>query len=965
MALRTSETDEQTATSDRSQAYYDEKFNDLTNDLSQQERDAIPGYDRKNDGLNDHPVNAGDASGKSGDIGKNIREASDGEANPNSVNYTGSGKQEIKGTMKSKRKKGPIALLITIFFGGAVGIGGFVGGPGLLLVNLSEVMTNKFNTQLASMDSRTSKVLASKIAGTTSGTCSTVVSIMCKYSSLSDDQLKRITDPKTGITVETEGKTLVRGRAKPVSYTFTDSKGAKSVITAKEFPKFYATNPEFRASMKIAYNPKFAGFGDFIARKVFGNLKTSKKSPFKEGATDEERAQAVQEQTRSGHDSTTKKVVAGEQKDPNCKQNCATYSGPEAEAVNRAAGDIATESERVAKSGVKAGTTALEEATSVVKVTGVADNACTVYGMINAVSFGAKVIRNAQMARYAMIFLTTASMIKAGTAKADDVNFLGNALTKTTTTNSKSATDSYGYQYAAGTVSGPVDKPASQYLSGGGLGGDLASVTSTVMTVLGAGSPSAAKNTCGVLKNPFVQGASLLAGIALMIIPGAQTIEAGKIVGQVAFAAATLAATIVLPALLSDIVAGVLVDKNTAGEGAGNAIASGSSAMMGDVAAGGGNAPLTPDQAVAYQNVQNTTLAQYTSEDKLTSNQLDPTNSNTFMGKVVTKLLPYSSSFSTVGGALTSSSSLVGSTFSSLLASQTKAASASDYTQCQDYDYRDLNLATDPFCNPIRGIPPQYLNDDPNTINQRLIAKGLIDETTGNPVGSYSTFVTDCIDRTRPLGDTGVNLDESSGNECFIKDQATADLYVHYIDQRVLTGMEEGYNGGDSTSAATSTTPVSNGQVTGTLSWPVKTAANIQSITRCYIPGTFITGHLGIDIATPEGSEVDAADGGTVVWTTSDTNNYGNAITIQHGNGLFTNYFHNSQLLVKVGDKVTKGQKISLSGNTGNSFGAHLHFEISRQVSPYYPDPTNTIDPLTMLKIPAGIPFPNGSGCHG
>lgn len=54
----------------------------------------------------------------------------------------------------------------------------------------------------------------------------------------------------------------------------------------------------------------------------------------------------------------------------------------------------------------------------------------------------------------------------------------------------------------------------------------------------------------------------------------------------------------------------------------------------------------------------------------------------------------------------------------------------------------------------------------------------------------------------------------------------------------------------------------------------------------------------------------------------------GNYVAIDHGNGYITKYMHNSSLLVKKGDKVTKGQVIALSGSTGKSTGPHCHFQI-------------------------------------
>lgn len=86
------------------------------------------------------------------------------------------------------------------------------------------------------------------------------------------------------------------------------------------------------------------------------------------------------------------------------------------------------------------------------------------------------------------------------------------------------------------------------------------------------------------------------------------------------------------------------------------------------------------------------------------------------------------------------------------------------------------------------------------------------------------------------------------------------------------------------------------------------------------------TNHGGLDIGAAMGSNVYAALGGMV--TSSGWNGgYGNAITIDHGNGLSTLYGHMSQLIAGVGQMVAPGQVVGLVGSTGNSTGPHLHFE--------------------------------------
>jgi len=85
--------------------------------------------------------------------------------------------------------------------------------------------------------------------------------------------------------------------------------------------------------------------------------------------------------------------------------------------------------------------------------------------------------------------------------------------------------------------------------------------------------------------------------------------------------------------------------------------------------------------------------------------------------------------------------------------------------------------------------------------------------------------------------------------------------------------------------------------------------------------------HAGIDLGTPTGNDVLAADGGIVI-RAGYFGGYGYCVDIDHQNGEMTRYGHLSSILVSVGDEVYEGQHIAESGNTGASTGPHLHFEI-------------------------------------
>lgn len=87
--------------------------------------------------------------------------------------------------------------------------------------------------------------------------------------------------------------------------------------------------------------------------------------------------------------------------------------------------------------------------------------------------------------------------------------------------------------------------------------------------------------------------------------------------------------------------------------------------------------------------------------------------------------------------------------------------------------------------------------------------------------------------------------------------------------------------------------------------------------------------HEGVDIASRFGSEIKAMGGGVVSFA-GDKDGYGCTVEINHGNGYATRYAHCKSVLVRVGDRVTKGQGVALVGTTGRSTGPHLHFEVLR-----------------------------------
>lgn len=118
----------------------------------------------------------------------------------------------------------------------------------------------------------------------------------------------------------------------------------------------------------------------------------------------------------------------------------------------------------------------------------------------------------------------------------------------------------------------------------------------------------------------------------------------------------------------------------------------------------------------------------------------------------------------------------------------------------------------------------------------------------------------------------------------------------------------------------------------GNMLWPVSGSTRITAGYPAYSNGS---SHWGIDIVktdgTTKGSPFRAAQGGKVIIAVNDGGwnyGFGNYCVIDHGDGKMTLYAHSSSIRVSVGQIVTKGQTIGLIGDTGNTTGPHLHFEV-------------------------------------
>jgi murein DD-endopeptidase MepM/ murein hydrolase activator NlpD len=135
------------------------------------------------------------------------------------------------------------------------------------------------------------------------------------------------------------------------------------------------------------------------------------------------------------------------------------------------------------------------------------------------------------------------------------------------------------------------------------------------------------------------------------------------------------------------------------------------------------------------------------------------------------------------------------------------------------------------------------------------------------------------------------------------------------------------------------TSPVKAAEAVGglpTFRWPVR-----GRVIAAYGAKSNGKQNDGINVAVPEGTPVKAAEDGVVAYAGNELKGYGNLVLIRHDNGYVTAYAHASELKVRRGDKITRGQVIGKAGQTGDVASPQLHFEIRKGSSP--------VDPMQFL----------------
>lgn len=820
----------------------DERLNPYSgsaHNLQKQENDSLPGYDRKNDGLDDHPITAGDASGVPGDIGggnntKNIDNANAKEKEAGgwalkTGNDKDGGKKKGWGTAlspKNLRKKGPLGFLIFAMAGGG-GLLSILFSPGIALVQLKEILLDDLNDQAKAMDIRTDHMFRAKLDSIQGGAsiCTKAVSIRCKFATMSDRQVRAF--QRAGFTIDPSTPDKRFGRTKPVSITFPDG---TVVTTPTEMRNHIRGNTPALSALRKAFNYKFAGFSDPTSGRVFAGFKTDKTKKVT-GGTAEERDKSITAAT-SGEkagvgangfrtDENGRNFVIDENGARIYESGDGSNPSRFKEIADREKASLSAIADAASKatSGAKAVGGVLATGIKGVNIIGPADTACTVYNTARAAAAAAKISRALQLVQFVMIVFVTADRIKAGVATPEEVTHVGDKLTAVDTQETiasdeiagqeeenpdygENAFDSAGYAVAAYNAAPLLNARDIQFAIGGGLVGGLSKVMDEVSKVLGG--RNNIRHTCKVIQSWWARSAGLIAGVASAIgsFGTSTAISIGASVA-IGFAMPFLVAE------LADIIAGTVVSGSTKGVDMGNASFAGAAALLGGMAMARGMKPGKSSEINSFLSAtkqsRDDMIAVETYEAKKTP--FDITKQYSFLGSAVRKVNPtLIKSTSSIAGAISSIPAFISLGFSSIIPTANAASEFNPerYERCSnDEGYRELGIDADVFCNVRYVMSNKQLAMDPLVSAQWMLGNGHINED-GSPLSdAYNTWIKNCTQRQSGWGETESDdnvSDADIGKICMEVNEQNDNFAVFTMDKGISEGMDADLSNGGTSS---------------------------------------------------------------------------------------------------------------------------------------------------------------------
>lgn len=850
-----------------------------------------------------------------------------------------------------KKGLGPIAAVLATIIIMFVLVGVNM-APGLFLIKSAEDFVKDLNVQHAAVNRTNHQLWKLKLSKSTT---SSDIKVLEKFRTVNMNAM-RTSFKKAGIDVSfaktSSGQAESRGRIEKLSYQ--GEKGRVEVTSPEQLEQAIRTNRGFNHAMVKASNPRFLSFHDGPAYKALSWIKTSyTKKLFGKNPKEFDEDIKKNVNIKNSLASANLKAVTDEDGKPTGE-----YTDEAGNRITQAEYDKIKQTEARIKSSPSAGKLAGSIARGV-KITGVADTACTVYSTARAVEAGVKILRRTELARFATaMLLEPASELKAEGLSPEKVEYYGNKYThvdmrskvvdeaKLASTSpggnmpmidnpnkGKSGMDAAFYKLSALQEKPRLTLSNQRFLASGALNGRLGSVLTSIKQATGARTHQELKQTCKMLQNPAVQGSALVLGIAA----GVATVG----VSTVAVMGGSMLIDMALPLLtaqLADMIAGQVTSPDLKGTDLMDAVAIGSSVLMNEQAKARGMMPLPPSEMVEYQNTNRKVELAYQDYERAEAAKTPFAmyNPHSFAGSLAQTLLPHWLGMRSSGAhTLAHLAGLLPTAAGRLSPLPAQAVSLQIKPERYQHSngdsfYQEMGVAVDPSGELVYGLPKPAMDLSPEDATYWMIARDEIDpsDESGAPkdngqAWNYKKYVEQCIGEHE---DTPECMDKAH------YEQNWHYAKFHMVNEwaKVQDGDAPGLKGGSESTHGTGQT----GQVNSDgWAYPTTPEAIITS-------GFGMRGgqpHNGADFAQPGGAEgkpIFATRDGKVI-AAGPASGFGNWIVIQHevdGQRYDSVYGHmyNDGVLVKQGDEVKAGQEIGAIGNAGQSTGPHLHFEIWR-----------------------------------
>ena len=704
--------------------------------------------------------------------------------------------------------------------------------PTLLLPHMLEVVRATFGIPEFSIETRSRVIWRTKLFGDRTVTGG----IANRYRPMSERTINRL--QAQGFDINTDGRTTIRGKTR---ITAIYQPGSSTPMTASDFSRAMG-DPEFRARMNRVYNGRFAAWWDTRAQELIQrrNLGANRAGFRPTADADQPRGsrgwlgrvlsdQSADPGSRGGATATR---VSGVDADG----NTIDANRDAASAGNTAGDDVARATQDVADNPTRASISANSmRAMGAVSAMGWADLACTVRNTIIFLEDSTKAIRSKQLMQAATLLMAEAHRIKAGEADPDITNELGNMLMTPsqfvvdpdTGELSDPATGPEGQFFgwaAFGNSIGKLNPSAAAFTVGGG-GVNSAAADSGLLSFLAANASIINGGACNLIQNSFVRLTSAAVGGYLAFKTGGAftLVTGGATVGIQAMFNRFL--NMVGPQLISTL-AGTVIPIDLQGEDMSNVWVSGGGAKYGAASLANANVGMGGEEAVEAHKKRQIYLAQVAEDERFARSPFDLTSRYTFLGSILSNMLPHMGSLTSVSGTLASIGSITSRSISRLL----PTANAIDLAKfrenlnvCRDEGFRRIGVAVDPTCNPIMGIPADSLHKDPESVLEWLYHGNYINVSydgitsiaegaNGNKLRDFQTY---CVERGHSLGITadGVSMSmEEAGDligtplergvECVVQDgeqygefsrEEKVHFALYFIDYRIQEGIDGDY----------------------------------------------------------------------------------------------------------------------------------------------------------------------------